>query len=266
MGVLNVTPDSFFDGGHIMSPSAAFNTAASMVEVGASILDVGGESTRPGAEPVCANEEIDRVVPVIELIKGLDVIVSVDTCKTHVAAVAVDAGASMVNDVRAALDEGMVDLISRTKVGVCLMHMQGVPRTMQHEPFYLDVVVEVRDFLGERVEACLEAGVENDRILLDPGIGFGKTVDHNLRLLNNLRELSPDGLPIVVGLSRKSTIGHLTGKSVDARMAGSIAGAVLSVVNGASVIRAHDVDATVDAMKVVEGFMENADGRKGQGY
>jgi dihydropteroate synthase len=263
MGVLNVTPDSFSDGGYLVSPTAAFNAAASMVESGASILDVGGESTRPGAEPVSANEEIDRVVPVIELIKGLDVIVSVDTCKTCVAAAAVDAGASMVNDVRAARDEGMVDLISCTGVGICLMHMQGFPRTMQHEPFYSDVVVEVRDFLGERVAACLEAGVEQDRILLDPGIGFGKMVDHNLRLLNNLKELSPDGLPVVVGLSRKSTIGHLTGKPVGVRLAGSIAGAVLSVVNGASVIRAHDVDETIDAMKVVEGFMENANERKG---
>jgi len=259
MGVLNITPDSFYDGGHIVSPIVAFNTATSMVEAGVSILDVGGESTRPGAEPVSENEEIDRVIPVIELIKELDVIVSVDTCKTRVAEAAVNAGATMVNDVRAARDEGMVDLISRTKVGICLMHMQGVPRTMQHEPLYSDVVLEVRDFLGERVAVCLEAGVEKDRILLDPGIGFGKTIDHNLRLLNNLEELSPDGLPIVVGLSRKSTIGHLTGKPVGARMAGSIAGAVLAAVNGASVIRAHDVDETIDALKVVEGFLENDD-------
>lgn len=237
--------------------SAAVDAAAAMVEAGASILDVGGESTRPGGEPVSAAEEIDRVVPVIERLAQLDAIISIDTCKTGVAAAAIEAGASFVNDVRAARDEGMADLLGRTNVGVCLMHMQGEPRTMQTEPSYSDVVGEVRGFLAARVAACRDAGVGAARMLLDPGIGFGKTVGHNLTLLNNLAQLSTDGLPILVGISRKSTIGHLTGKPVDRRLAGSIAAAVLAVVKGASVVRVHDVDETVDALKVVEGLMEN---------
>ena len=258
MGVINATPDSFFDHSRFVGADAALDTAAAMVEAGANIVDIGGESTRPGAKPVSTAEEIDRTVPIIERVRELDAVISIDTCKAGVAAAAIRAGAGCVNDVRAARGDGMLELLAASDVGVCLMHMRGEPRTMQERPLYADVVDEVREFLGQRAAACREAGVDAARLLVDPGFGFGKTAAHNLALLANLRALSSIGLPILVGLSRKSTLGQLTGKTVADRLPASIAAAVLAVVNGAAVLRVHDVGETVDALKVVEATLAHA--------
>ena len=258
MGVINATPDSFFDHSRFVGADAALDTAAAMVEAGANIVDIGGESTRPGAKPVSTAEEIDRTVPIIERVRELDAVISIDTCKAGVAAAAIRAGAECVNDVRAARGDGMLELLAASDVGVCLMHMRGEPRTMQERPLYADVVDEVREFLGQRAAACREAGVDAARLLVDPGFGFGKTAAHNLALLANLRALSSIGLPILVGLSRKSTLGQLTGKTVADRLPASIAAVVLAVVNGAAVLRVHDVGETVDALKVVEATLAHA--------
>ncbi len=258
MGVINATPDSFFEHSRFVGADAAFDTAAAMVDAGADIVDIGGESTRPGANPVSDAEEIDRTVPIIERARQLDAVISIDTYKPGVAAAAIRAGAELVNDVRAARGDGMLELLAASDVGVCLMHMRGEPRTMQERPLYADVVDEVGEFLGKRVAACREAGVDAARLLVDPGFGFGKTVAHNLALLANLRALSSIGLPILVGLSRKSTLGELTGKAVADRLPASIAAAVLAVVNGAAVLRVHDVGETVDALKVVEATLAHA--------
>ena len=258
MGVINATPDSFFDHSRFAGADAALDIAAAMVDAGADIVDIGGESTRPGANRVSEAEEIDRTVPIIERARELDAVISIDTYKAGVAAAAIRAGAEFVNDVRAARSDGMLELLAATDVGVCLMHMRGEPRTMQERPLYADVVDEVGEFLGERVAACREAGVDAARLLVDPGFGFGKTVAHNLALLANLRALSSIGLPILMGLSRKSTLGQLTGRAVDDRLPASIAAAVLAVVNGAAVLRVHDVGETVDALKVVEATLAHA--------
>ena len=258
MGVINATPDSFFDHSRFAGTDAAAETAAAMVDAGADIVDIGGESTRPGANPVSTAEEIDRTVPIIERVRELDAVISIDTCKAGVAAAAIRAGAECVNDVRAARGDGMLELLAASDVGVCLMHMRGEPRTMQERPLYADVVDEVREFLGQRAAVCREAGVDAARLLVDPGFGFGKTAAHNLALLANLRALSSIGLPILVGLSRKSTLGQLTGKTVADRLPASIAAAVLAVVNGAAVLRVHDVGETVDALKVVEATLAHA--------
>ncbi len=258
MGVINATPDSFFAQSRSIAADAAVETAVAMVDAGAAIVDLGGESTRPGASPVSEAEEIDRTVPIIERVRGLDAVISIDTCKTGVAAAAIRAGAELVNDVRAARSDGMLELLAASDVGVCLMHMRGEPRTMQERPVYADVVDDVRAFLDERVAASLESGIEATRLLVDPGFGFGKTVSHNLALLANLRALSSIELPILVGLSRKSTLGELTGRTVDARLPASIAAAVLAAVNGAAVLRVHDVGETVDALKVVEATLAHA--------
>ena len=258
MGVINATPDSFYGDSRFSGTDAAVQTAVAMVDAGADIVDIGGESTRPGANPVSEAEEIDRTVPIIERIRDLDAVISIDTYKAGVAAAAIRAGAGLVNDVRAAREDGMLELLAATDVGICLMHMRGEPRTMQERPVYADVLVDVREFLEERVSACLEAGVDTARLLIDPGFGFGKTVSHNLALLANLRALSSIELPILVGLSRKSTLGELTGKAVDARLPASIAAAVLAAVNGAAVLRVHDVGETVDALKVVDATLAHA--------
>ena len=258
MGVINATPDSFFDNSRRLGVDAALDAAAAMVDAGADIVDIGGESTRPGSSPVSETEEIDRTVPIIERARELDAVISIDTCKAGVAAAAVRAGAEFVNDVRAARGDGMLELLAASDVGVCLMHMRGEPKTMQERPAYADVVDEVRAFLYQRAAACREAGIDAARLLVDPGFGFGKTVSHNLTLLANLRALSSIGLPVLVGLSRKSTLGELTGRTVDARLPASIAAAVLAVVNGAAVIRVHDVEETVDALNVVEATMAHA--------
>jgi dihydropteroate synthase len=251
MGVLNVTPDSFSDGGELASPEAALRQARRMAEAGAAILDVGGESTRPGAREVGTGEELDRVLPVVEaLVAELELPVSVDTSKPEVMREAIAAGAAMVNDVRALQAPGALAAVAGSQAAVCLMHMQGEPRTMQVDPCYRDVVAEVHAFLAARVEACETAGIGRERVVVDPGFGFGKTLEHNLTLLAGLREFARDGLPVLAGLSRKSMIGALTGRSVRERLAGSVALAALAVANGASIIRAHDVAETVDAVKV----------------
>ena len=256
MGIVNVTPDSFSDGGRFASPAAAVDAAAEMVSAGAAIVDIGGESTRPGAEPVCAAQEIDRVVPVLEGLRGLGAPLSIDTSKPQVARAAIAAGASLVNDVRAAQVPGMLAALADTEAGVCLMHMRGEPRTMQRAPRYQNVVCEVRAFLGARAAACRAAGIAAERLLLDPGIGFGKTAAHNVALLKALGELSPAGLPILVGVSRKRFIGQLTGRTVAGRLAGSVAAAVLAALSGAAVLRVHDVPETVDALQLVAAMGE----------
>jgi dihydropteroate synthase len=251
MGVINVTPDSFSDGGRFVSNEAAVVHALRMVEEGAGLIDVGGESTRPGALAVSAEEEIRRVIPVIEsLAARTKVSISVDTSKPAVMTAAVRAGASMINDVRALREPGAIEAAARTDAAICLMHMQGEPRTMQADPRYDDVVAEVRDFLRERAEACLASGIAKDRLLVDPGIGFGKRLEHNLALLAGLPALTGLGWPVLIGVSRKSMFASLLGRSVDERVAGGVAMATAAVLAGASIVRTHDVAATVDAVKV----------------
>ena len=251
MGVLNVTPDSFSDGGRHASPDAAVEHGLQMVEEGAAILDVGGESTRPGAAPVAADEEMRRVLPVIEgLVARTRVPVSIDTSKLEVMRAALAAGASMVNDVHALEAPGAIEVVAGSGAAVCLMHMRGKPATMQSQPEYLDVVGEVRAYLGARHAACLAAGIGADRICVDPGIGFGKTAAHNLALLARLDRLAPAGVPVLVGVSRKSLIGIITGRGPDDRLAGSVAFAALAASRGAAIVRAHDVAATVDAVRI----------------
>jgi len=251
MGVLNVTPDSFSDGGRYLGCDAAVERGLRMVEEGAAIIDVGGESTRPGAAPVSAAEEIDRVAPVIEqLAARISVAVSVDTSKPEVMAAAVAAGAQIINDVRALRAPGALEAAAASGAAVCVMHMQGEPATMQADPRYEDVVSEVAAFLAERVAACAAAGIERGRLCIDPGIGFGKRLQHNLALIEGLPVLAGLGLPVLVGVSRKSLIGMITGRAAESRLAGSIALAALCVERGASIIRAHDVAETVDAVRV----------------
>lgn len=251
MGVLNITPDSFSDGGDFFAPESAVERALQMEAEGAAIIDIGGESTRPGADPVSAGEEIDRVLPVIEqLVPHLKVPVSIDTRKPAVMRAAVDAGAGMINDVNALREKDAVEAAAACSVPVCLMHMQGDPRNMQKAPQYGDVVDEVHDFLWSRVHACEAAGIPRDRLLLDPGFGFGKTVAHNLQLLARLDTLCRLGLPLLVGLSRKSMIGKMLGLKVGERLPASIALAVLAVERGAMLVRSHDVAATWQALQM----------------
>jgi len=250
MGIVNVTPDSFSDGGRYFNPARALDHARRLVADGADIIDVGGESTRPGAAPVGEAEELDRILPLVETLANDGVLVSVDTMKPSVMRPAIVAGAVMINDVRALREPGAMDAVAATDVAVCLMHMQGAPRTMQAEPRYGDVVGEVRHFLVERAQACEAAGIAHDRIAVDPGFGFGKTVAHNLDLLRGLPDLIAAGYPVIAGLSRKSTIGVLTGREVGDRLAGSLAAALAAVARGAAIVRVHDVRDTVDALKV----------------
>jgi dihydropteroate synthase len=253
MGILNVTPDSFADGGRYADVAKAVARATRMVEEGAAIIDVGGESTRPGAQPVPAEEELRRVMPVIEALSGrIDAVVSVDTSQPQVMRAAIAAGAGLVNDVRALAMPGALETVASSAAAVCLMHLRGEPRTMQADPSYADVVTEVRAFLARRAEACRAAGIAAERIAVDPGFGFGKTADHNLALLGRLGRLCELGFPVLVGLSRKSLVGRLTGRAVDDRLAGSLALAAIAVLCGASIVRAHDVAATVDAVRVAE--------------
>ena len=257
MGILNVTPDSFSDGGRFDNLNIALRQAAMMVEGGASIIDIGGESTRPGAQSVSAQEELDRIIPVIEAVRSVtDVPMSVDTSKAEVMRQAVAAGAAMINDVNALRGDGALQAAADLKVPVCLMHMQGEPRTMQENPEYDDVVADVAAFLGERISACVDAGIPEEFIVIDPGFGFGKTHRHNVELLANLRQLRVRNRPILVGVSRKSTLGELTQREVDQRMPASVAAAVVAVMNGADIIRAHDVQASVDALKVARSVWD----------
>jgi dihydropteroate synthase len=252
MGVLNVTPDSFSDGGRFADADAAVAAAERMAADGAALVDVGGESTRPGSAPVDEAEELRRVMPVIERLAGrLPIPVSIDTRKPGVMRRAVEAGASLVNDVGALRAPGAIEAVAGSGAAVCLMHMQGEPGTMQDAPRYADVVTEVREFLRRRVAACEAAGIGRARIAVDPGFGFGKSLEHNLALLAGLPVIAADGLPLLVGLSRKRMIGALTGRGDGERLAGSLAAAVVAAQNGARIVRAHDVRETVDALRVV---------------
>jgi len=250
MGVVNITPDSFSDGGRFLDPDAAVSHARRLVEEGADILDIGGESTRPGAAPVSEDEELRRIVPVLEQLP--DLCVSVDTRRPAVMKAALAAGASMINDVDALAAPGALEAVARNPCGVCLMHKKGEPATMQRDPHYDDVVGEVKRFLNQRIDAATAAGIAAERIVVDPGFGFGKTADHNLALLRKLSELSE--FPILVGLSRKSTLGKITGRAVDERLAGSLAMALLALQGGATILRVHDVKETRDVVAVWQAY------------
>jgi len=261
MGILNVTPDSFSDGGRHADIDAAVEWGLAMAAEGAAIIDVGGESTRPGAAPVDLEEELARVVPVIErLARRAGIPISVDTTKPEVMRAAVAAGACLINDVRALQAPGALVAAAETGAGICLMHMLGEPRTMQVDPQYRSVVEDVRDDLRRRIAACEAAGIPRERICVDPGIGFGKRPEHNLALLAALDRLADPGIPVLVGVSRKSLLGIITGRPIGERLAGSVALAALSVMRGAAIIRAHDVAETVDAVKVASALRRAAAG------
>ncbi len=252
MGIVNVTPDSFSDGGQYASADLAVERALKLVEEGADILDIGGESTRPGAVVVSVDEELNRVIPVIEaLAKYSAVPISIDTYKPEVMRQAIGAGADIVNDIRALQEPGALECVAQSNVGVCLMHMQGTPQTMQLHPHYHDVVAEVKAFLVARLNASVSCGIAKNRLLLDPGFGFGKTRAHNIALMQHLDALREIGLPLLIGLSRKSVLGAIVGGDESERLYASIAASVVSAMKGAKILRVHDVKATVDALKVV---------------
>ncbi|CEN56319.1 dihydropteroate synthase [Candidatus Methylopumilus turicensis] len=257
MGIVNVTPDSFSDGGQFNTTDKAVAHAMQLVEQGADILDIGGESTRPGATPVPLEEELKRVIPVINALAKAGVPLSIDTYKPEVMRAAIDAGVDIVNDVCALQETGALEIVAASQVGVCLMHMQGRPQTMQADPQYQDVVAEVSGFLAARLKAAEQAGIARERIVLDPGFGFGKRTEHNLTLLNHLSSLQSLGLPLLIGLSRKSVLGQVVGLSIDERIHASIAASVVSVMKGANIVRVHDVKPTVDALKIVSAVMKN---------
>ncbi len=257
MAILNVTPDSFSDGGHFISVDTALKQARLMAKEGAKIIDIGGESTRPGAKAVSLQEELDRVIPILEKIRAeLPLKISVDTSKSIVMREAIAAGANMINDVMALQGDGSLETVAAaTQVDICLMHMQGEPRTMQTNPYYQDVVNEVKSFLLARVEACLKAGISSERIIIDPGFGFGKTIAHNLLLMQQLQVLTALDYPVLVGVSRKSLIGKVLNRPVTQRLYGGIALAVLAISKGAKIIRTHDVAATVDALTMTQAVL-----------
>lgn len=260
MGIVNVTPDSFSDGGQHASSAAAMAHCEQLLQEGADILDIGGESTRPGAHTPSIEEELSRVLPVVRHAVTLGVPVSVDTSRAEVIAAVLDAGADIINDVRALQSPGSLEVVAaRTGIGVCLMHMQGDPHSMQQAPHYADVVAEVQQFLAARLAAALQAGVPEDCITLDPGYGFGKTATHNLDLLRGQAALSALGRPLLIGWSRKRTLGEITGKPVHERQAASVAAALAGIQRGARIVRVHDVAATVDAVKVwaAAGLIDN---------
>ncbi len=259
MGILNVTPDSFFDGGQFVTKDAALRRAVTLAAQGAAIIDVGGESTRPGARRVSVAEEIDRVIPIIEAIHAeLPVPISIDTSKPEVMSAAIAAGAGFINDVRALREIGALDVAVKAKVPVCLMHMQGEPDSMQQRPAYQSVITEVKYFLAERLLACMQAGIPRERLIIDPGLGFGKALAHNVALLRNLNDFVTLGQPLLVGVSRKSMIGALLNNQADQRLYGSLALATLAVWQGACLIRAHDVAATVDAIRICAAIRDSA--------
>ncbi|MBU3644254.1 MAG: dihydropteroate synthase [Candidatus Methylopumilus sp.] len=257
MGILNVTPDSFSDGGKFHHIDAALTHAQQMIEQGADIIDIGGESTRPGAQPVMLEEELQRVIPVIQALSGCGAVLSVDTYKPEVMRAAIEAGVHMVNDVFALQQPGALQAVQDSQVAICLMHMQGTPQTMQVQPSYQNVLAEVQAFLTQRVEVVRQIGVGDDRIVLDPGFGFGKKTAHNLTLLKHLAELHIANLPILAGLSRKSVLGQIVGQDADQRVFASVAASVLAVSHGANIVRVHDVKATVEALKVTTAVMQH---------
>ena len=250
MGVVNVTPDSFSDGGRYASTEAAVAHARTLIAEGADILDIGGESTRPGAEVVTLDEECGRVLPVIEALAGSGVPISVDTRKPALMRDAIAAGASLVNDISSLEAAQALETVAQTSAAVCLMHKQGEPGTMQQNPLYENVVLEVRDYLAGRIEAALKAGIARERIVIDPGFGFGKTQEHNLELVRHLSQLTKLGVPVLAGLSRKAMLGRMTGREAHERVHASVAAAIYAVEQGASIVRVHDVTATRDALAV----------------
>lgn len=256
MGIVNVTPDSFSDGGKYCSTASAVEHGLQLIAEGADILDIGGESTRPGAQTVSLDEELRRVIPVVEALSAVSSVpLSIDTYKPEVMRAAILAGADIVNDICALREDGALEVVARSNAGVCLMHMQGVPQTMQINPTYHDVVAEVKQFLTDRVDACLAGGILKERILLDPGFGFGKTTAHNIALIQHLDRLAELGFPLLVGLSRKSVLGKIAGGDELQRLHAGLAASVISVMKGAKIVRVHDVKATVDALKVVAAVM-----------
>lgn len=250
MGVINVTPDSFSDGGRFDSTKKATEQVKRLIQEGVDILDIGGESTRPGSRAIGSDEELSRVMPVIEFALTMNIPVSIDTSKPEVMQVAIDAGVALVNDTNALQAPGALEAVANSSVMTCLMHMQGRPETMQLDPHYSDVVAEVVTFMGQRVAAAISAGIIRERIIIDPGFGFGKTLEHNLTLLRHLDQFSAMGLPVMAGLSRKSMLGKITGSTVDKRVHSSVAAALLAVGQGAKIVRVHDVRATHDAFSV----------------
>jgi dihydropteroate synthase len=251
MGILNVTPDSFSDGGKFNRLEFAISRAEEMVAAGAGLIDIGGESTRPGAPSVTVHEELDRVMPVVYALQGLETALSVDTCKPEVMREVIIAGADMINDINGFRAPGALDAVRDSECGLCIMHMQATPQTMQQEPHYDDVLDEVITFLRERIDAMTAAGIDRARICVDPGFGFGKTVAHNYTLLAGIATMRRElGLPVLAGVSRKSMIGAITGRPVEQRLAGSLAGALAAVAQGAGIVRVHDVQETVDAINV----------------
>ncbi len=261
MGILNVTPDSFSDGGLHNNLDAALFHAEKMLSQGAALIDVGGESTRPGAKKVSLQQELDRVVPVVEAIhKNLDVIISVDTSTPEVIKQTAKVGAGLINDVRALQREGALAAAAATNLPICLMHMQGQPDTMQQAPSYEDVVGDIHGFLTERINACAEVGIDKSRLLLDPGFGFGKTLQHNYQLLNQLESFHQLELPLLVGISRKTMLGKVLGdRPADQRLSASLAAAVIAAMKGASILRVHDVAETADALKVVKATLASSE-------
>lgn len=256
MGIVNVTPDSFSDGGQYAATDLAVAHAQRLIAEGADILDIGGESTRPGAEPVSLQEELRRVIPVIEALSKISTVpLSIDTYKPQVMQAAIQAGVDVVNDIRALQETNALETVANSNVGVCLMHMQGTPQNMQINPSYADVVTEVEQFLASRVEVCLAHGINKNRIMLDPGFGFGKTKEHNIALIQNLDRLTQLSYPLLVGLSRKSVLGKIAGGDELQRLHAGLAASVISVMKGAKVVRVHDVKATVDALKVLAAVM-----------
>jgi dihydropteroate synthase len=252
MGIVNVTPDSFSDGGQHLQRDVALAYAHQLIAEGADILDIGGESTRPGAQPVGIQEELDRVLPIIEGLRGAPVPISIDTFKPEVMQAAIAAGVQMVNDINALQDAAAMSAVAGSSVAVCLMHKRGDPQTMQEQPHYQNVVSEVSEFLNVRIASAEAVGIHRKRIVIDPGFGFGKTLAHNLALLRELEKLTELGLPVLVGLSRKSMLGTLTGQDIAQRLPASVAAALIAAQRGANIVRVHDVHATVDALKILK--------------
>ncbi len=251
MGIVNVTPDSFSDGGKFFPRDQAIAHAHRLIADGADILDIGGESTRPGAAPAGLQEELDRLMPVLEAMRDSGVPISIDTQKTEVMTAAIAAGASMINDVNALQAAGGIEACAKSNVAVCLMHKQGTPATMQARPAYDDVLREVTEFLNARAHACERAGIAKNRIVVDPGFGFGKTVEHNFTLLRELKSIAQLGYAVMAGYSRKASLGAITGRPVEQRLAASLAAAMITAQNGATILRVHDVAETVDVLKVL---------------
>lgn len=257
MGILNVTPDSFSDGGQFTCFDSALKQVDQMILNGVDIIDIGGESTRPGAVDVSVKDEISRVIPLLKVIKSrFDIDVSIDTSKAEVMEEAISYGADMINDVRALQNNGCLDIVAQSEIEVCLMHMQGMPRTMQENPQYNDIIGDILEFFRQRIQVCEESGISKERLILDPGFGFGKTVEHNYEALARFDEFSALGLPVLAGISRKSMIGNLLKRDVNERLAGSLAAAIVAVQQGASIIRVHDVKESADALNILKAVAQ----------